>query len=57
MGTKTELLPFPFCGERARLYRITQYIYNAYCPRCDASFSGGSKEDMIKKWNTRTGDL
>ena len=52
-----ELKPCPFCGEKARFYRITKYLYNAYCTGCDVGFSGGNKEEIIKKWNTRMGDL
>lgn len=57
MKNETELLPCPFCGEKGRLYKISQYLYNAYCPGCDVGFSGGSKEEIVKRWNTRTGDL
>ena len=61
-----KLLPCPFCGEKGRLYKISQYLYNAYCPRCNVGFycwarskgyslwlSRNWKEDAIEEWNNR----
>ena len=54
-----ELLPCPFCGGRAKLWKlIAWYDYDAIEHRCGCKkcriFASGSKQRAIDLWNTRT---
>ena len=53
----TELLPCPFCGEKAYM-QISQemetFVYYIICPHCDsAGLKSFDKEKAVKRWNTR----
>ena len=62
-----ELLPCPFCGCRAELYRtsgdhqittgewILEDVWNCGCKKCGVGFSELNNRDLaVVKWNTRT---
>lgn len=62
--SKTKLLPCPFCGREAHVYRFDRLIWHVECKhlgeddekdRCNgiACAWGGSKAQAIEKWNTR----
>lgn len=52
-----ELKPCPFCGGKASIMRY-HHISNAsycYCKSCKVKMPNSlTKEEAIKKWNTRT---
>ena len=62
-----KLLPCPFCGGKAELYRIPnnhqlvtgewilEDIWDCGCRKCLIGFSALNDRDLaVKKWNTRT---
>ena len=49
----------PFCGNDAKHIHINEYgkgigrVAELKCPKCGCTFRGGSREEVIGKWNTR----
>lgn len=58
MTDTPDLLPCPFCGGEAKIFRIDGHaLFCAYCVDCDTN--GGhyfTEEDAIAAWNRRDGD-
>lgn len=49
----SELLPCPFCGEKARIDRY-EHFYRVLCTDCPASTEWlYSEQEAIDAWNTR----
>jgi len=57
-----ELKPCPFCGKRPKIGSLDgdEQNWAIWCPVCNISFetgiNGNTKEELIKKWNTRKGE-
>lgn len=57
---KEELMPCPFCGGDARVYKdlchtdLSTTFYTVICTKCGARTHNNFLEDAIKKWNRRT---
>ena len=64
MSNDTELKPCPFCGGEVKLIDMTHDgVGNPYSIQCDTDWCLGhtgwyphnAKDELIEKWNTRTG--
>ena len=49
----SKLKPCPFCGGEARTWEDFDG-WRLYCTKCDATFRGGTAEELIEAWNKRT---
>ena len=56
-----ELLPCPFCGEKARIMSLLRDDIRIYCQNKNCHIqpmlTRGSEEEAIKAWNTRKGEI
>ena len=48
----TELRKCSFCGGEARTWEDFDG-WRLYCTKCDATFRGGTEEELIEAWNKR----
>ena len=46
----------PFCGnkkENIQLITYSKTYHKLYCPKCECTFTGKSKQELIDRWNCR----
>ena len=44
------------CGGEARTWEDFDG-WRLYCTKCDATFRGGTEEELIEAWNKRVGEV
>lgn len=52
MVEQQELKRCPFCGGEASTWEDFDG-WRLYCTKCDATFRGGTEEELIEAWNKR----
>ena len=49
-------LDCPFCGnkkENIQLITYSKTYHKLHCPKCECTFTGTSKQELIDRWNCR----
>ena len=55
MKIENKLKPCPFCGDTMRLHgwRYNWCVVHLHWNKCNFSFNGRLKKDILKRWNRR----
>lgn len=56
MTDKRIKMDCPFCGHKKEDIQISTYgkkYHKLYCPKCNCTFEGTSKQELIDRWNCR----